>query len=180
MVGRPSTGSLDVNDGVGFERLTSQKILALVSSLFTLDSSTKGQTERKNKMSTYNGWTNFATWRVNLECFDGWDLYGAFGDFEWKEILNLKLKIAVEKTEDLKEREFWFKSEMIQYVEEYMKSYPEMMLENEPDSCEVIAGWARAFLDEVNWREVAEHHLDLDAMYNQALLNVKEGAEVIL
>jgi hypothetical protein len=22
-------------------------------------------------MSTYNGWTNYATWRVNLEIFDG-------------------------------------------------------------------------------------------------------------
>jgi hypothetical protein len=22
-------------------------------------------------MSTYNGWTNYATWRVNLELFDG-------------------------------------------------------------------------------------------------------------
>lgn len=24
-------------------------------------------------MSTYNGWTNYATWRVNLEFFDGYD-----------------------------------------------------------------------------------------------------------
>ena len=24
-------------------------------------------------MSTYNGWTNYATWRVNLEIFDGLD-----------------------------------------------------------------------------------------------------------
>ena len=23
---------------------------------------------------TYNGWTNYATWRVNLEIFDGWDV----------------------------------------------------------------------------------------------------------
>lgn len=21
----------------------------------------------------YNGWTNYATWRVNIEYFDGWD-----------------------------------------------------------------------------------------------------------
>lgn len=27
--------------------------------------------------TTYNGWTNYATWRVNLEVFDGgnWDEY---------------------------------------------------------------------------------------------------------
>ena len=24
-------------------------------------------------MATYNGWTNYATWRVNLEIFDGQD-----------------------------------------------------------------------------------------------------------
>jgi len=24
-------------------------------------------------MSGYNGWTNYATWRVNLEMFDGYD-----------------------------------------------------------------------------------------------------------
>ena len=24
-------------------------------------------------MNTYNGWTNFETWKVNLEIFDGWD-----------------------------------------------------------------------------------------------------------
>jgi len=23
--------------------------------------------------NTHNGWTNYATWRVNLECFDGMD-----------------------------------------------------------------------------------------------------------
>ena len=25
------------------------------------------------KTETYNGWTNHATWRVNLEIFDGWN-----------------------------------------------------------------------------------------------------------
>lgn len=25
------------------------------------------------KDTTYNGWTNYATWRVNLECIDGLD-----------------------------------------------------------------------------------------------------------
>ena len=30
-------------------------------------------------MSKYNGWTNYATWRINLEIFDGgnWDRYSA-------------------------------------------------------------------------------------------------------
>ena len=30
--------------------------------------------------TTYNGWTNYATWRVNLEIFDGFDPYDYFSD----------------------------------------------------------------------------------------------------
>ena len=26
--------------------------------------------------NTYNGWTNYQTWRVNLEIFDGWETDG--------------------------------------------------------------------------------------------------------
>jgi len=29
---------------------------------------------------TYNGWTNYATWRVNLEVFDGVNPYDHFED----------------------------------------------------------------------------------------------------
>jgi len=29
--------------------------------------------KRVKIMSTYNGWTNYVTWRVNLEIFDGMD-----------------------------------------------------------------------------------------------------------
>ncbi len=32
---------------------------------------------------TYNGWTNYATWRVNLEIFDGGDFsHYSVGDFK--------------------------------------------------------------------------------------------------
>ena len=31
-------------------------------------------------MSKYNGWTNYATWRVNLECFDGMSAEGGYVD----------------------------------------------------------------------------------------------------
>lgn len=26
-----------------------------------------------NNDNKYNGWTNYETWRVNIECFDGWE-----------------------------------------------------------------------------------------------------------
>ena len=35
----------------------------------------------KNDM--YNGWTNYATWRVNLEIFDGYDPEGQEIDHEY-------------------------------------------------------------------------------------------------
>ena len=31
----------------------------------------------------YNGWTNYATWRINLEIFDGCDPEGQEVDHEW-------------------------------------------------------------------------------------------------
>lgn len=32
------------------------------------------------KDNTYNGWTNYATWRINLEIFDGMSPYDYFTD----------------------------------------------------------------------------------------------------
>lgn len=69
--------------------------------------------------NTYNGWTNYATWRVNLEfCDDG----------------------AMEYYTDADS------------IKDYVVSYIE-------ESSEGIArSYALAFLDEVNWHEIAENH----------------------
>ena len=67
-------------------------------------------------MSRYNGWTNYATWRINLEIFDGgnWNRY---------------------KAQDLKE---------------YVQDYLEVMASG------LALDYALAFIDEVNWHEIAE------------------------
>jgi len=75
---------------------------------------------------TYNGWTNYATWRVNLEMVDGLDPREHFtGSTDVYELAS--------------------------EIEEYIKGYIE----------EFASGMARdyalAFLDEVNWREIAKH-----------------------
>jgi len=31
-------------------------------------------------MNSYNGWTNYQTWRINLEVFDGFDIEGYSND----------------------------------------------------------------------------------------------------
>ena len=37
------------------------------------------------KNETYNGWTNYATWRINLEIFDGYDTEGVEVNGEYLE-----------------------------------------------------------------------------------------------
>lgn len=73
------------------------------------------------KNNTYNGWTNYATWRVNLEVFDGWDNEGCLLDAD-----DIK-----ELAEDIIFRPY---SKMPSLAEDY----------------------ARAFLSDVNWYEIAE------------------------
>jgi hypothetical protein len=71
------------------------------------------------KNTTYNGWTNYATWRVNLEMFDGMESDGLEAD-------DYKL-MAIEALE--------------------------------ADGTAGLAfDYAMAFIDDVNWHEIAEHH----------------------
>jgi hypothetical protein len=68
----------------------------------------------------YNGWTNYATWRVNLEMFDGFE-----PDY------------AMEADD--------YKLMAIEYLE--------------ADGTAGIAfDYAMAFIDNVNWHEIAEAH----------------------
>ncbi len=67
--------------------------------------------------STYNGWTNYATWRINLEIFDGLD-------------------------------QVWDADEARQYVEDYIHA----------SSSGIARDYALAFIDDVNWHEIAAHY----------------------
>ena len=71
--------------------------------------------------TTYNGWANYATWRVMLEMFDGYDPDGQ-----------------------------WMTGEA---VEEMADEWLSMELPN-PDRCPAL-DYARAFLADVNWDEIA-------------------------
>jgi hypothetical protein len=69
-------------------------------------------------MEKYNGWTNYATWRVNLEFFDD-------GAAEY-------------------------------YDADGCREFVESLIE---ESSEGIArDYALAFVADVNWHEIAEHH----------------------
>jgi hypothetical protein len=83
-------------------------------------------------MSTYNGWTNYATWRVNLEIFDGFD-----------------------------PKNYWSGSDRWEAYDlgDFLKGYAEELIES--SSSEGLArDYALAFLSDVDWRQIASRILD--------------------
>jgi hypothetical protein len=95
---------------------------------------------------TYNGWTNYETWRINLEIFDG---VGA-ADFDGAD--------AAEP--DVYEISLQLKD----YAEELV--FLDCRLdERRPSS--LMEDYARAFLQNVNWREIAQHMIDDYVAENQ-------------
>ena len=111
----------------------------------------------------YNGWTNYATWRIALEMFDGYTA----------EDLNPNVEKATR--EDCKE-----------YVETYIEDttrWYRSLDKNEGRNGKglvYIGGWANAFLADVNWQEIADHLNDevtesechgKDAMHIDEIMN---------
>jgi hypothetical protein len=81
-------------------------------------------------MKTYNGWTNYATWRVNLELIGGMTPTD-FGDDPAQIMDEYELSLCLKDT-------------------------AHDIIEN--TSTEGVArDYAMAFLDDVNWREIAQH-----------------------
>lgn len=80
--------------------------------------------------TTYNGWTNYATWRVNLELIDRSDWHCYFDPQPAAHILGDVIRECVE--------------EMIE----------ETTFEG------IGRDYALAFLSDVNWREIAQHLID--------------------
>ena len=80
-------------------------------------------------MNKYNGWTNHATWLVNLELIDGFriDVNTPYEDYE---------------------------------LAEYLKETAILAVENSCDTRGIALDYAMAFLDEVNWQEIAKHKQD--------------------
>ena len=86
---------------------------------------------------TYNGWSNYATWRINLEIFDDLDI-SEFHGIEDK--VDPELICLHTLSEALQERaEF--------YIFECDHRKPSSLMED----------YARAFLSDVNWYEIAKH-----------------------
>lgn len=79
---------------------------------------------------TYNGWTNYATWRVNLEVFD---------DFR---------VMDEELMDDVYE------------LGQYLRETAEVYIEDSSTEDGLARDYAMAFLSDVNWFEIAKHMID--------------------
>lgn len=81
----------------------------------------------------YNGWTNYATWRVNLEIFDGFDPSDYYSDFDVDDTYGLS---------------------------KCLEDYADQVLFECATVEGLAADYARAFLSDVNWYEIAKHMID--------------------
>ena len=79
-------------------------------------------------MDKYNGWTNYATWRVNLEMFDGMLV---------TDISTSRVIVVSELKDDLKE----FAYHLIE----------------QSSTVGLARDYAMAFLSDVDWWEIANH-----------------------
>lgn len=77
--------------------------------------------------TTYNGWTNYATWRVRIEMFDGAD-YASKNDLDAYDLGQM------------------LRDEALEIIDEQGHGF--------------AYDYARAFLNEVNWREIAEKQIE--------------------
>lgn len=101
-----------------------------------LRSELKAAKHREDK--TYNGWSNYETWRVNLEVFDGL-------------VLTDLLPIA-----DSEPKSYFSGAEFYAVVMDACKNYAEELIEQ--TSQEGLArDYAFAFLSNVVWRDIAKH-----------------------
>ena len=77
--------------------------------------------------NTYNGWANYATWKINLEILDGYNPID----------------------EDDKRPAYEIADSLKDLADEILEQSPELAL-----------SYARAFLNQVDWREIAESKID--------------------
>jgi len=91
----------------------------------------------------YNGWTNYATWRVQLELVDDY-VQGMFeGEDDW-----------------LKEQKEMSIRDMADCIKDYVNEALALDVSDDNYSNGLVKSYANAFLDEVNWYELAEHAIE--------------------
>ena len=102
----------------------------------------------------YNGWTNYETWRVNIEFFDGDLTYWSdtLYDFITNEFANLNEHWFDDNTDDFQGILYDFANLLKDYTDVYIS-------ENCKD--DLLAGWLRSFISDVNYYEIAQSLLEV-------------------
>lgn len=90
---------------------------------------------------SYNGWSNYETWRVNLEMVDGMSL-DDFLEFHDKDSV--------------------FDANQVQYLADLIRDYCEDLVEQQVDGLSPRLGVdiVMSFLGMVDWTEIATHLID--------------------
>jgi len=88
-----------------------------------------------SKNIPYNGWANYETWRVNLEMIDGLNPI----DMGWKSL---------------------DRYELANVLKEFCVEILESETAHKGASVSLALSYALAFLDMVDWFEIAEHMID--------------------
>ena len=91
-------------------------------------------------MTTYNGWTNYATWRVNLEMFDGCSPEDITGS-------------RTRPTPDF----------LAAILRESADETLEAQCAGRNGAESLVFSYAKAFLDDVNWEEIARDMIEAHA-----------------
>lgn len=89
---------------------------------------------------SYNGWSNYETWRVNLEMLDGYDIA------DWMD----------GSTYDLTDDDG--RDDAIYALAQYFSEMVHEIVERESKG--FAYGLAVSFLNEVDWQEIAAHYID--------------------
>ena len=82
-----------------------------------------------------NGWTNYATWRINLEIFD---------------VTNL---------EDMGLDSYSDNPHGVAELGRYLEDYAQELLEIDTDTNSLAYSYALAFMSDVNWYEIGRAHV---------------------
>jgi hypothetical protein len=92
---------------------------------------------------TYNGWTNYATWRINLEIFGGFDILDFYPDTE----------------PDVHELAELLHRYVIDFINDGMQ-YPYGSNRNEAPVNQILLSWLEYFASQCNYIEIASHLIE--------------------
>jgi|Laugresu1bdmlbsd_1035121.scaffolds.fasta_scaffold113988_1 hypothetical protein len=87
-------------------------------------------------MSKYNGWSNYATWRVYIEFFDGTE--GFETDREFLEMSEY-------------DRAKYLQAMVVDFIDDEL---------TQSKANSMISGWVNAWIEDVNFLEIAQHLIE--------------------